>query len=136
MKLSVKELALVESSFEFKAAISGFLTIYKVSSIFNFIEIPRFGTLSMLLVLDPVSLKHASIGIYKYTVPIGFTIFPFSLVYVSINVCHSSLTIIFFITSLALIYTSITKFKYTKSFPYIFSIRFPLSFIFFSAFIF
>lgn len=125
VKFSILKLSFIISSFEFKAALSSFLSVDKFSSVFYFLEIPGFCSVTMLLIILPVALIHASISVNKYSVAVGFTIFPVALIYVSINMSHSAASVILFIFSLPLILRAISKIDNTKSFPLFSFFRMP-----------
>ena len=117
MKLSIYEISLVIPTFEFKATCSRFFAILKVPGVFDFIKIPWFCSISMLLVFEPFSFIHTSICVYEDTIPIRFTIAPFSLVNIPICMRHSTFTIKNRVLCLSMVWWAIRKFDYSDSFP-------------------
>ena len=109
-----------------------FLSILKFSSVLYIIVIPRFSTMTMLLIIEPFPHIHTSLSINKNSVAISFSIFPVTLINITINMSHSTFSIILFILSLSLIHTSIRKLNGSKSFPcFRFLIMSPMTLIFF-----
>jgi len=74
MKLAINEVSLIVPPFELKPSISGLFAINKHSRILDLIIVPALCAVSMLLVIDPLSLIHGTIGVHKDTVAVGFSI--------------------------------------------------------------
>ena len=89
----------------------------KVSSILDFVVIPRLCAESVLLVIEPLPLIHAAICVNKDTVSIGFAVLPLSLVNVPIGLGHSAFAIKLTIFSLAVERRSIWELYYSDALP-------------------
>jgi len=126
MKLTVDEITFVEAALELEAALARLFAFKEISGVFNSVKIPAFGAVAMLLVVEPLSCKHASVSVHKDAVAIGLAVEPGTLVDVSVNVRHPSLAIVEPIPSLPLIKTPVAKLDSAKTFPNIHIRRPPL----------
>lgn len=131
MELPVGEVAFVIATVEFESTFSRFFAIYKWARIFDLIEIPTFDSEAVLLVIMPFSIIHASTGVNKDAITIGFALLPITKIDITITVRHLSATIEKPKLGLPLVQGSIRKFQNTNAFPGQFSIlsNFPLPFI-------
>jgi len=117
MKLSIDEISFIVTAFELKSSFTCFLAFYKFSCKFDFVVIPWFCAVSVLLIILPLTFIHGSISINKYSNTISFSIFPFSLIYVSIGMSHSSFSVKLWIFRQSLVSGSILKLDDSYSFP-------------------
>jgi len=117
MKLAIYEISFIITAFELKSTFSCFFAFYEFSSEFDFVIVPGFCAVSMLLIILPLTLIHGSISINKNSNSICFSIFPFSLIYVSIGMGHSSFSVKLWIFSDALVCWTILKLNDSNSFP-------------------
>jgi len=130
-KFSVLKVTFVVTAFEFKATLSSFLSVKKLTSVFYVVKTPWFSSKTVLLIVKPFAHIHATLSVNKDSIAVGFSIFPVSLIDVTIHMSHSTFTIILFIFSLTLILTAICEFNYSKPFPsFKFFIMFPMALVF------
>lgn len=117
MELALFEVTVVGVTIELKFAFSSFLTIHKVTSILNLVIFPLLGTLSMVLVIEPLSIVHRPILVDKHAHSAGFTLLPFSVINISIFMRNSSLTMEETFVRHALIRGTIRELDKAKSLP-------------------
>jgi hypothetical protein len=118
MKLTVFYLSSVCFNSLFVNSISCSLSIFKISFVLAFSEIPLELSLSMHSIHVPFSIINRPVmNLSKASITMGFSINPVTLVNVSIWVGKSTFTIVSLIGCLALIQSTILKSDFTDSFP-------------------
>lgn len=93
VELSLEEFALVEVTFEFESSLSSFLAFDEVTCIDNFVVVPLLSTLSVVHIVQPLSIVHGTLLVNKNTVAVSLSVFPLTLVDVTIGVDHSTFTL-------------------------------------------
>jgi hypothetical protein len=105
LKLSFYEVTLVIAAIEVESTLSCLLAIDEVTSIALGTHVPSLGTLTTLLVIEPLAfIERRALGIHENTVSVGFAVFPLTLIDVAVGMGHSTLTVNLLIGSEALIH--------------------------------
>lgn len=94
LKLTINKISIIITTIKLKSPFSCLLTLRKFTFILYSVIIPTFCSISVLLIVYPVSSIHASIWVNKYAIAVCFSILPLPLINISVNMCHSSITII------------------------------------------
>lgn len=84
MELAIKEVSFIISTIEFKSALARFLTLMKLSRIFDLIIIPALHAVPVLLIVEPFSIIHASFGVDEDAYAVGFAVTPVAPVDVAV----------------------------------------------------
>lgn len=117
MELAVNEVTFVVSTFELKPAFPGLFALDEFASKLNLIIIPRFRSVSVLLIVLPHTFIHGPIGIDKYAHAVGFSVYPFALVDVAICMSHTAFAIELLVLGHTLVCGSIGELDYSYAFP-------------------
>lgn len=116
-KLAINKITLVVATIKFEFAMACFFTFLEWPSISYLTFVPCFGTLTMLLVVEPLSFIHRSFNVNKYSKTISFAIFPISLINISVSMSHPAFSIEQFSLCHSLIKWTIWKFYLSKACP-------------------
>ena len=117
MELAVNEVAFVVSTFKLKPAFPGLFAFDEFASKLNLIVIPRFGAVSMLLIVLPHTLIHGAVGVHKYAHAVSFSVYPLALVDVAICMGHAAFAIELLVLRHALVCGPVRELDYSYAFP-------------------
>ena len=93
VELAVEEVAFIKTALELKPSLARLLSKHEGADEADLAKVPRLGTLTVLLVVLPLTVIHAAAGVNKDTVSIGLAIFPLSLENVTVSMSHTALAI-------------------------------------------
>lgn len=130
MELALNKVTFINVSAKFKFALASLLPIDEVTRILDFIVIPLFSALAIILIIGPFAFVHRSILINEYTSAARLSFFPFAVIDVSIFLGDSSLSMKEAVVSHSLIDHAICEFNGAEALPSGFvSVCFPLSLV-------
>jgi len=87
---TIDELTVVLTPVALECAHAGLLTVVEVAFVFDFIVVPVFSTLAILLIFSPVSLVQATLSVTKSSLSVCHAVQPLTLINVSICVSHTA----------------------------------------------
>lgn len=93
MELAIYEISFIGTSLKLEFTLSSLLSLDKVSSVLDLVEVPDLGTFALLEILNPFTLVETPFGVNENTLSVCFTFIPLALVDVTVSVSHSSLAI-------------------------------------------
>lgn len=116
---AVDEFAGVCASFARECTLACFLAIDEVALVLYFIIVPIFSAFAVLLVLFPVALVEAALGVAESTYSMSHAITPLSLVNVAIGVRHAAESFKFAIESLTLVHCAVWILNCANATPFL-----------------
>lgn len=117
MELSINEVSLIDITIEFEFAYTSFLTVDKVSRVLDLVILPLLSALTMVHVVQPLTIVHRTILVNEDTFTASFALFPLTVVNVTIFVRNSSFAMEQSFVSHALVSCSIRELNETETLP-------------------
>ena len=117
VEFAVNELSLINVTIKLEFTFTSLLAINEVTSVNDLVVVPLFSTLSMILVIFPLTLIHWSLLVDEDTMAGGFSILPLTLVNITVWVSHSSLSVEETLLGLSLIFGTIWELNCSETGP-------------------
>lgn len=129
IEFSIDKISLIMRSFKLKSSFSGFLSFNKISRVDYLALVPDLSTLSVLDIMNPVSIIQGAILINKDTFAMSLSIEPLPMVNVPICMSHLAFAVEHLIFSESFILRAVLELDNTQSFPSSFALL-PVALVF------
>jgi len=88
IELSIYKVPLVVGAFELKASLACLFSLSEITRVDDLALIPDLSTLTVLYVLDPVSIIEGAVLVNKHASAMSFSVQPVSVINVTVGMSH------------------------------------------------
>lgn len=93
MELAVEEVTLVEAAIKNEVTATSLFAVDEIANELDFVVVPRFGALPVLLVVNPLALIHATVDVDEDAETFGLAVPPLALVNVAVCMSHATFAV-------------------------------------------